>query len=61
MGRKPSLAPKSVQVSVRLDGELIEQVDQFAASMMKQTPGLVVNRSDVLRMALADFMVRQKR
>lgn len=61
MGRKPSLAPKSVQVSVRLDGELIEQVDQFAASMMKQTPGLVVNRSDVLRMALADFMARQKR
>jgi len=39
-------------LNVPATGELVERVDRYADSLRKATPGLVITRCDVVRIAL---------
>jgi hypothetical protein len=46
--------PKSVHVSIRLDADMAAAVDGEIERLSKLTPGIVYNRSMVIRMVIAE-------
>jgi hypothetical protein len=45
-----------VQVAFRLPASLVNKIDLYAEQMRKQNPGLNPNRSDVVRVLLAQAL-----
>jgi hypothetical protein len=59
VGRPRSRKPKSgelINVNVNLDGGLILALDEEAKALMSERPGLSVTRTDVIRIALNEWV-----
>ena len=56
-----TLPPKTDQtmLHVRLDKEMLAELDKAAARLAEQTPGLSVSRADVVRIALRAWLAEQ--
>jgi hypothetical protein len=46
--------PKSVHVSIRLDADMAATIDREVERLSKMTPGIVYNRSMIIRMVIAE-------
>lgn len=62
MGRKrtkPTPDEGTVQITFRLDVDIVRQLDAEAERIGRENPGLVVGRTDVLRMLVTDGLARR--
>ncbi len=56
MGRKPVKQPKYIQLAFRIDDETAKALDREVAHEMAARPGLPLNRSDIVRMLMAEAL-----
>lgn len=55
-------AGQTINVAFRLDGEVVKKLDSLADHLSRARPGLLVTRSDVVKMAIFEFLKgKQKR
>jgi metal-responsive CopG/Arc/MetJ family transcriptional regulator len=54
-----SSSPERIQVNVRVDGDLIKSLDEKRIQLLKQL-GSIPSRSEVIRMALEDYLSNKK-
>jgi hypothetical protein len=54
--KKPVPAGEQMHVSVVLDSDLVRTLDDEAERLSKERQGLAVRRTDVIRMALYDWL-----
>jgi hypothetical protein len=47
---------KVITVAFRLDADLVAKLDEFAAALARQNPGLQVTRTDAVRMLLVQAL-----
>ena len=51
-----------VNVAFKLDGGVVKQLDAEAEKLTTERPGLTVTRTDIVRMAIHEFLtIRTKR
>jgi hypothetical protein len=62
VGRKPVENPKSIHIGIRVDEATAAALDAEIVRLKKEHPGLPLNRSDIVRMLIAEaFSSRAKR
>lgn len=61
VGRRPSKNPKGVHIGVRLDDAMTTAIDEELARIAKAHPGLVLNRSLVIRMLITEALATRKK
>jgi hypothetical protein len=60
VGRPKTRKPKAgepIQISITVDGSLIQRLDEEAAQISSERPGMRLTRADVIRIALHEWLV----
>lgn len=61
MGRRPAKNPKGIHLGVRVDDEMLAELDEEIEREVDAKPGLTLTRSAMLRMLVAEALIARKR
>lgn len=60
MKRKPKTTAKGEHLGIRVDAEVVREIDAEIAEVARDRPGLVLTRSDIVRMWITAAIQRKR-